>query len=414
MEKESRTLTHPILLQNTSIMNADYMTTPSTDYLYSFIVQTESSSSISPQTHNHSANNEQEIHDQTHNVPIEIGLDLQSLLDSSFINYDFNNEIYFNNNQLVSQFINIESSIASSCTTTSTIHGANNNVNNNNVNICNPLGQYELNDHSLELILNDVIKCDLKDQLNSNGNLPFGNQIEFAEPEVSFNLLDSPLAELTHSDLSQFIVLPNNHHQEQRAPINDLAYSETCLNHSSSSNETSFLKQESANEFDDELTSYSSPFSNQSTNTENNSLVLIDQSFRIQSPSSLDSQHSFSVSSFYDLLNKPNSSSDLSTSSLLNASFNSQNESKACLSRKKKSETNTNTKLDKVSKKESNKAAAIRYRTKKLKEKEQLFAECELYSKKNNELRSKIDDLQTRISCIKSLLVEALIKKNSN
>lgn len=385
------------------------MTTSSTDYLYSLLVQTDSSSSNSPQTHNHSANNEEEIHDQTHNEPIEIGLDLQSLLDSSFINYDFNNEIFFNNNQLVSQFINIESSIASSCTTTTP--GANNTVNNNNGNICNLLGQYELNDHSLELILNDAVKCDLKYQLNSNANFSIGNQIEFAEPEVSFNLLDSPLAELTHSDLSQFVLLPNNNHQEQR---NNLACNETFLNNSSNSNEISFLKQESTHEFDDELTSYSSPFSNESAHTENNSLALIDQSFRIQSPSSFDSQHSFSVSSSSDLLNKANSSSDFSTSSLLNASFNTKTESKAYLDRKKKHETNGNTKLDKVTKKESNKAAAIRYRTKKLKEKEQLFVECELYSNKNNELRSKIDDLQTRISCIKSLLVEALIKKNSN
>ncbi len=380
------------------------MTPSSTDYLYSLLVQTNSSSPNSPQTQNHSANNEQEIHDQVHNVPIEIGLDLQSLLDYSFINHEFNNEIYFNNNQHASQFINIENSI-SSCIT-SPIHGANdNNINNNNGNIANLSGQYELNDHSLELILSDAVKCDLKEQLNSIADLSIENhQIEFTEPEVSFTLLDAPLAELTHSDLSQFIVLPNNHHYEQR---NDLVYSETLLNNSLSSINTSYLKQETVNEFDDEITSYSSPFSNASANTENNSLVLIDQSFRIQSPSSLDSQHSFSVSSSSDLLSKPNLSSDFSTCSLLNASFYSQKESK---SEKKKSET----KLTKVNKKESNKAAAIRYRTKKLKEKEQLFAECQLYANKNNELRKNIDDLQTRISCIKSLLVEALIKKNSN
>lgn len=67
-----------------------------------------------------------------------------------------------------------------------------------------------------------------------------------------------------------------------------------------------------------------------------------------------------------------------------------------------------------VDKKESNKAAAIRYRTKKLKEKDELFRECELYAKKNGELKKKIDDLQTEISFIKSLLVEALIKKNKS
>lgn len=62
-------------------------------------------------------------------------------------------------------------------------------------------------------------------------------------------------------------------------------------------------------------------------------------------------------------------------------------------------------------KRESNKAAAIRYRSKKLKEKDELFRECEYYSKKNELTRKKIDDLQSEISFIKSLLVEALLAK---
>lgn len=64
-----------------------------------------------------------------------------------------------------------------------------------------------------------------------------------------------------------------------------------------------------------------------------------------------------------------------------------------------------------VDKKDSNKAAATRYRTKKLKEREELFVECEMYAKKNATLKGKIDDLQTEISFIKSLLVEVLIRK---
>lgn len=64
-----------------------------------------------------------------------------------------------------------------------------------------------------------------------------------------------------------------------------------------------------------------------------------------------------------------------------------------------------------VDKRESNKAAATRYRNKKLKEREDLFTECDEYAKKNADLKSKIDDIQTEISFIKSLLVEALISK---
>jgi hypothetical protein len=63
----------------------------------------------------------------------------------------------------------------------------------------------------------------------------------------------------------------------------------------------------------------------------------------------------------------------------------------------------------KVNKKESNRAAAIRYRSKKLKERDQLFVECEAYAKRNAEMKKKIDDTLTEISFIKSLLVEALV-----
>lgn len=64
-----------------------------------------------------------------------------------------------------------------------------------------------------------------------------------------------------------------------------------------------------------------------------------------------------------------------------------------------------------IDKKQSNKVAAVKYRNKKLKEREILFAECEEYEKKNAELKRKIEDTQTEISFIKSLLVEALIGK---
>lgn len=66
-----------------------------------------------------------------------------------------------------------------------------------------------------------------------------------------------------------------------------------------------------------------------------------------------------------------------------------------------------------IDKKESNKAAAERYRFKKLREKEMLFGECELFAKKNADLKRKISDIQSEISFIKSLLVEALIAKTS-
>ncbi len=41
-----------------------------------------------------------------------------------------------------------------------------------------------------------------------------------------------------------------------------------------------------------------------------------------------------------------------------------------------------------------------------------LFAECQMFSKKNDELRKQIAECQAEISLIKSLLIDALVKKN--
>jgi len=66
-----------------------------------------------------------------------------------------------------------------------------------------------------------------------------------------------------------------------------------------------------------------------------------------------------------------------------------------------------------VHKKEANKRAAIRYRSKKQKEKDELFAECEQYAQMNAKLRSDIEDVEGEIGLIKNLLVQALIAKNA-
>lgn len=61
--------------------------------------------------------------------------------------------------------------------------------------------------------------------------------------------------------------------------------------------------------------------------------------------------------------------------------------------------------------KQRSKDAVLRYKSKKLQKRDELFSECEAYAEKNASLRKKVDDLQTEISLIKSLLVEALIAK---
>jgi len=69
------------------------------------------------------------------------------------------------------------------------------------------------------------------------------------------------------------------------------------------------------------------------------------------------------------------------------------------------------TRIRQIDKKESNKMAAIRYRNKKLKEKDHLFTECEEFGQKLKDMRQKVNDTQAEISFIKSLLVEALVLK---
>lgn len=59
----------------------------------------------------------------------------------------------------------------------------------------------------------------------------------------------------------------------------------------------------------------------------------------------------------------------------------------------------------------SNKLAAQKYRNKKIQKREQLFADCEHYEKLNKDLRKKIDDIQTEVNLIKTLLVQVYLAK---
>lgn len=65
-------------------------------------------------------------------------------------------------------------------------------------------------------------------------------------------------------------------------------------------------------------------------------------------------------------------------------------------------------KSGKISKKESNKNAAVRYRVKKTKERDLLFQECDLYERNNTELKGKIDAIEQEIGFIKNLLIQAI------
>lgn len=68
-------------------------------------------------------------------------------------------------------------------------------------------------------------------------------------------------------------------------------------------------------------------------------------------------------------------------------------------------------KSGKISKKESNKNAALRYRVKKTRERYLLFQECNLYQRKNKELKDKINAAEQEIGFIKNLLIQAINTK---
>jgi len=64
-----------------------------------------------------------------------------------------------------------------------------------------------------------------------------------------------------------------------------------------------------------------------------------------------------------------------------------------------------------VNKRESNKVAAVRYRAKKVKEREALFRECDEMAARNSQLRLNISEIEQEIGFIKNLLVQALHAK---
>jgi len=111
----------------------------------------------------------------------------------------------------------------------------------------------------------------------------------------------------------------------------------------------------------------------------------------------------------------PPSSSD-SDSSTSSSDFVDQDSSSSAASpapsnlKRRSSEDDEDEALDK---KEANKKAAIRYRSKKLKEKDVLFEECAMYAQRNEAKKLRIGDLQTEIDLIKNLLMSALMAKNA-
>jgi len=62
-------------------------------------------------------------------------------------------------------------------------------------------------------------------------------------------------------------------------------------------------------------------------------------------------------------------------------------------------------------KKESNKEAASRYRTKKLSEKDSLFETKQHLEKQNDDVKKKIDHVQTEINYLKNIIVQMLMTK---
>ena len=138
--------------------------------------------------------------------------------------------------------------------------------------------------------------------------------------------------------------------------------------------------------------------------TQSNSLE--DSNCLVSSPS-VTSSNELSDSAFDSFSSSSSPSSDSDSGSLSPPSVTSLDQSNKI----KMIRTNNG---GHINKKESNKAAASRYRSKKSKEKDQLFVECELYEQKNSEMKQKISDIESEIQSIRSLLVQALLVKDTS
>lgn len=128
-------------------------------------------------------------------------------------------------------------------------------------------------------------------------------------------------------------------------------------------------------------------------------------SVEIRTESSVSSFNDNDLSSFAD-----NSNFDTSSCASMPIDFSSIS---ICSKPKKSKQTQRLQSRNILEKKEANKAATVRYRSKKVKERDELFAQVSEYSKKNSELKQKIENLQSEIGCIKNLIIQIYVKKNS-
>lgn len=102
---------------------------------------------------------------------------------------------------------------------------------------------------------------------------------------------------------------------------------------------------------------------------------------------------------------------DQSTMSSFSADFNCKETKTISI---KVSEVKSNKSYGRVTKnsgESTNKLAAQKYRSKKIQLRDQLFADCEHYEKLNKELRTKIEDVQSEVNLIKTLLVQVYLAK---
>lgn len=77
----------------------------------------------------------------------------------------------------------------------------------------------------------------------------------------------------------------------------------------------------------------------------------------------------------------------------------------------KRSRSSRSSIIEMPAKKESNKEAASRYRMKKLSEKDRLFETKEYLEKQNDDVKKKIDHVQTEINYLKNIIVQMLLTK---
>lgn len=316
-------------------------------------------------------------------------------------------------------------------------HNINSNNNNNNNDLLvskHQHGQTQFSSHDIDSMINlnefELIKSNYLNANQTHSNLKtnnifassnnaFDDHIELPEPHLAANMA---------SDIIESVLNGNDKEQQLTASFQndeiDIHLLDFLLDGPPSITSSANYDQLSSPSAEISLSSLSTTHSLKKSINNNNKKNIKSTGNEIYESSIESPTASESAASGYMYSEDSNNMLYMSSGTGEDESMSESILSASDLSRKTKSSSSSSSSSKRlgrlkigdsgVNKRESNKAAANRYRLKKQKEKDDLFIECEMHERRNMELKRDIDDIQTEINCIKNLLVEALLSKKKN